>query len=179
MKLFEKLIAQINKSQFEEITLEQMKYTTFFNETNGKLIVIYSEQIMQDSSSKEDINNVAKHIRDSIKKENRFNLWNAYLLILVDKNSFNEKYYYIERDVRNLRKYVIQNPDDILRIPFINLLEDIKEQGQTREHNYSVSDDLQKLHQSLKEYGGYRKKLTRAEIVKSLEETMFLGGEND
>ncbi|WP_282675672.1 ABC-three component system middle component 1 [Lactococcus lactis] len=178
MNLLDKLINHIYESKYKKISLEEIKFDTFYNEVDGKLIIIFNEQIRQDSSFREEINNVAKDIRDIIKNDN-FNLWNAYLLVLVNKNSFKEKYYYIERDVRNLRKYVIQNENDILRIPFISFEKNIKDSDQTKGHNYSVSEELKKLYESLKDRGGNRKKLTNSEIDKTMDETRFLEVRDD
>ncbi|WP_330162647.1 ABC-three component system middle component 1, partial [Streptococcus pneumoniae] len=82
---------------------------------------------------------MSKSIREIIKNHVEYNLWNTYLLVLVDINLFNEKYYYVERDVRNLRKYVIQNEKDISRIPFINMAEHKIDNDGVKGHSYSPS----------------------------------------
>ena len=100
------------------------------------------------------------------------------MLVLVDKNLFNEKYYYIERDVRNLRKYVIQNENDILRIPFINIAENKIDYEEASGHTYLPSAEIQDLYKNLMEKDGYRKKLSYARIIESLKDLNILG-END
>ena len=95
---------------------------------------------------------------------------------MVNKNSFNEKYYYIERDVRNLRKYVIQTEMDILRLPFLDISNSNKEAKQVEESLYFTSEKINELYLSIRNKGGEQKKLTNAEINKILEEINFLEG---
>lgn len=179
MVLFEELKSQINEAQYEDVNIEGIDYHTFYDESNGKLIIVYNEQITQDSLLKEKINEISKNIRDIIKKRVEYNLWNTYLLVLVDKNSFNEKYYYIERDVRNLRKYVIQIKNDILRIPFIHITENKLDNEEVKGHSYSPSEQIQDLYKSLIDRDGDRKKLSNFKISETLKELKFLGEDDD
>ncbi|WP_193696818.1 ABC-three component system middle component 1 [Streptococcus pneumoniae] len=127
---------------------------------------MYKEQRRQNYLLSEEINERAKNIREVIKNETRDNLWNTYLLILINKNSFNEKYYYIERDVRNLRKYVIQNEMDILRIPFMEISNRNKKTKQVEESISFTSEKIKELYVGIRNKGGEQKKLTNAEINK-------------
>jgi len=179
MVLFEEFISQINKAQYKEITIEGIEYRTFYNKVNGNLLIIYNEQIIQNHLLREEINNIAKSIREVIKEYTKYNLWNTYFLIVVNKNSYNEKYYYIERDVRNLRKYVIQNEMDILRLPFLDILNSNKEAKQVEESLYFTSEKIKELYLGIRNKGGEQKKLTNAEINKILEEMNFLEGDSD
>lgn len=179
MDLFEKIITHIKESKFTEIEIEELEYDTFYDKVGGRLLIIYNEQIVQDNLFKADMNDIASSIRNSIKKQDRYNLWNTYLLILVNKNPFNERYYYIERDIRNLRKYVIQNEDDILRIPFIDSLENSINQKQENGYAYSVSKELRELYNVLGEKKICDKKLSISEIDKALGKSVFLGEQND
>ena len=179
MVLFEELKSHINKVQYKEVIIQEIDYQTFYDETNGKLIIVYNEQIAQDDSLREKINDISKSIREIIKNHVEYNLWNTYLLVLVDKNSFNEKYYYVERDVRNLRKYVIQNENDISRIPFINILENKLDNEESKGHSYSPSEQIQDLYKSLIDKDGDRKKLSNFKISETLKELKFLGEDND
>lgn len=179
MVLFEELKSQINEAQYKEVNIEGIDYHTFYHESNGKLIIVYNEKITQDSLIKEMINEISKNIRNIIKKRVEYNLWNTYLLVLVDKNSFNEKYYYVERDVRNLRKYVIQIENDISRIPFIHITENKLDNAGVKGHSYSPSEQIQDLHKSLIDKDGYRKKLSKARVSESLKESNFLGDNDD
>jgi hypothetical protein len=179
MVLFEELKSHINKVQYKEVIIQEIDYQTFYDETNGKLIIVYNEQIAQDDSLREKINDISKSIREIIKNHVEYNLWNTYLLVLVDKNSFNEKYYYVERDVRNLRKYVIQNENDISRIPFINILENKLDNEELKGHSYSPSEQIQDLYKSLIDKDGDRKKLSNFKISETLKELKFLGEDND
>ncbi|HGA1247765.1 TPA: hypothetical protein ACIRHK_002025, partial [Streptococcus suis] len=103
----------------------------------------------------------------------------TYFLILINKNSFNEKYYYIERDVRNLRKYVIQNEMDILRLPFLEISNSNKKTKQVEESISFTSEKIKELYLGIRNKGGEQKKLTNAEINKILEEINFLEGDSD
>ena len=179
MVLFEELKSHINKVQYKEVIIQEIDYQTFYDETNGKLIIVYNEQIAQDDSLREKINDISKSIREMIKNHVEYNLWNTYLLVLVDKNSFNEKYYYVERDVRNLRKYVIQNENDISRIPFINILENKLDNEELQGHSSSPSEQIQDLYKSLIDKDGDRKKLSNFKISETLKELKFLGEDND
>ena len=179
MVLFEEFISQINKAQYKEITIEGIEYRTFYNKVNGNLLIIYNEQIIQNHLLREEINNIAKSIREVIKEYTKYNLWNTYFLIFVNKNSFNEKYYYIERDVRNLRKYVIQTEMDIFRLPFLDILNSNKEAKQVEESLYFTSEKIKELYLGIRNKGGEQKKLTNAEINKILEEMNFLEGNSD
>ncbi|OFN99562.1 hypothetical protein [Streptococcus sp. HMSC070B10] len=179
MVLFEEFISQINKAQYKEITIEGIEYRTFYNKVNGNLLIIYNEQIIQNHLLREEINNIAKSIREVIKEYTKYNLWNTYFLIVVNKNSYNEKYYYIERDVRNLRKYVIQTEMDIFRLPFLDILNSNKEAKQVEESLYFTSEKIKELYLGIRNKGGEQKKLTNAEINKILEEMNFLEGNSD
>ena len=128
---------------------------------------------------REEINNIAKSIREVIKEYTKYNLWNTYFLIVVNKNSYNEKYYYIERDVRNLRKYVIQTEMDIFRLPFLDIPNSNKEAKQVEESLYFTSEKIKELYLGIRNKGGEQKKLTNAEINKILEEMNFLEGNSD
>ena len=176
MVLFEELRSYINKARYKEVNVQEIDYPTFYDEANGKLIIVYNEQITQDDSLREKINNISKSIREIIKNHVEYNLWNTYLLVLVDINLFNEKYYYVERDVRNLRKYVIQNEKDISRIPFINMAEHKIDNDGVKGHSYSPSVQIQDLYKNLMAKDGDRKKLSK--ISETLKELKFLG-END
>ncbi|WP_061452686.1 hypothetical protein [Streptococcus oralis] len=176
MPLVEELVNQINNAQYKDITVQGIEYRTFYDEVNGNLLIIYNEQIIQNHLLREEINNIAKNIREVIKKSTKYNLWNTYFLIVVNKNSFNEKYYYIERDVRNLRKYVIQTEMDILRLPFLDISNSNKEAKQVEESLYFTNEKINELYVSIKNKGGEQKKLTNAEINKILEEINFLEG---
>ncbi|QQB70610.1 hypothetical protein I6I02_02740 [Streptococcus salivarius] len=179
MVLFEEFISQINKAQYKEITIEGIEYRTFYNKVNGNLLIIYNEQIIQNHLLREEINNIAKSIREVIKEYTKYNLWNTYFLIVVNKNSYNEKYYYIERDVRNLRKYVIQTEMDIFRLPFLDIPNSNKEAKQVEESLYFTSEKIKELYLGIRNKGGEQKKLTNAEINKILEEMNFLEGNSD
>lgn len=179
MELFRNVMTQINKAKYKEKNIQDIDYQAFYNDTSGKLVIIYNEQIIQNHLFKEKVNNTAKNIREVIKKCTQYNLWNTYLLIIVDKNPFDEKYYYIERDVRNLRKYVIQNESDILRIPFLNLVNTSKDVAQVESSVYSASKEINELYIGIKNKGGGQKKLTKTSINKILSETKFLEGELD
>ena len=179
MVLFEEFISQINKAQYKEITIEGIEYRTFYNKVNGNLLIIYNEQIIQNHLLREEINNIAKSIREVIKEYTKYNLWNTYFLIVVNKHSYNEKYYYIERDVRNLRKYVIQTEMDIFRLPFLDILNSNKEAKQVEESLYFTSEKIKELYLGIRNKGGEQKKLTNAEINKILEEMNFLEGNSD
>lgn len=176
MLLVEELVNQINNAQYKDITIQGIEYRTFYDEVNGNLLIIYNEQIIQNHLLREEINNIAKNIREVIKKSMKYNLWNTYFLIVVNKNSFNEKYYYIERDVRNLRKYVIQTEMDILRLPFLDISNSNKEVKQVEESLYFTNEKINELYVSIRNKGGEQKKLTNAEINKILEEINFLEG---
>lgn len=176
MALVEELVTQINNAQYKNVTIQGIEYRTFYDEVNGNLLIIYNEQIIQNHLLREEINNIAKNIREFIKKYTKYNLWNTYFLIVVNKNSFNEKYYYIERDVRNLRKYVIQTEMDILRLPFLDISNSNKEAKQVEESLYFTSEKINELYLSIRNKGGEQKKLTNAEINKILEEINFLEG---
>lgn len=176
MPLVEELVNQINNAQYKDITVQGIEYRTFYDEVNGNLLIIYNEQIIQNHLLREEINNISKNIREVIKKSTKYNLWNTYFLIVVNKNSFNEKYYYIERDVRNLRKYVIQTEMDILRLPFLDISNSNKEAKQVEESLYFTNEKINELYVSIKNKGGEQKKLTNAEINKILEEINFLEG---
>ncbi|MGT2625116.1 ABC-three component system middle component 1 [Streptococcus thoraltensis] len=179
MALVEELLTQINNAQYKDVTIQGIEYRTFYDEVNGNLLIIYNEQIIQNHLLREEINNIAKNIREVIKKDTRYNLWNTYFLILVNKNSFNEKYYYIERDVRNLRKYVIQNEMDILRLPFLEISNSNKKNKQVEESISFTSEKIKELYLDIRNKGGEQKKLTNAEINKILEEINFLEGDSD
>lgn len=176
MALVEELVTQINNAQYKDVTIQGIEYRTFYDEVNGNLLIIYNEQIIQNHLLREEINNIAKNIREVIKKYTKYNLWNTYFLIVVNKNSFNEKYYYIERDVRNLRKYVIQTEMDILRLPFLDISNSNKEAKQVEESLYFTSEKINELYLSIRNKGSEQKKLTNAEINKILEEINFLEG---
>lgn len=178
MVLFEELRSYINKARYKEVNVQEIDYPTFYDEENWKLIIVYNEQITQDDSLREKINNISKSIREIIKNHVEYNLWNTYLLVLVDINLFNEKYYYVERDVRNLRKYVIQNEKDISRIPFINMAEHKIDNDGVKGHSYSPSVQIQDLYKNLMAKDGDRKKLSKSKISETLKELKFLG-END
>ena len=77
MVLFKELKSYINRAQYKEVNIQEIKYQTFYDETNGKLIIVYNEQITQDSLLKEKINEISKNIRDIIKKNVKYNLWNT------------------------------------------------------------------------------------------------------
>lgn len=179
MVLVEELVDQINNAQYKEITIQEIEYPTFYDEVNGNLLIIHDEQIIQNHLLREEINNIAKNIREAIKKYTRYNLWNTYFLIVVNKNSFSEKYYYIERDVRNLRKYVIQTEMDILRLPFLEIANSNKEAEQVEKCINFTSEKINELYLCIKSKGGEQKKLTNAEINKILEEINFLEGRVD
>ena len=91
MVLFEELRSYINKARYKEVNVQEIDYPTFYDEANGKLIIVYNEQITQDDSLRKKINNISKSIREIIKNHVEYNLWNTYLLVLVDINLFNEK----------------------------------------------------------------------------------------
>ena len=50
MVLFEELRSYINKARYKEVNVQEIDYHTFYNEINGKLIIVYNEQITQDDS---------------------------------------------------------------------------------------------------------------------------------
>lgn len=179
MVLVEELVTQINNAQYKELTIQEIEYPIFYDELYGILLIIYNEQIIQNHLLREEINNVAKKIREAIKKDMRYNLWNTYLLIVVNKNPFNEKYYYVERDVRNLRKYVIQNKMDILRLPFLDISNSNKEAKQAGESLYFTNEKINELYVGIRNKGGEQKKLTNAEINKILKEINFLESDSD
>ena len=91
MELFRNVMTQINKAKYKEKNIQDIDYQAFYNDTSGKLVIIYNEQIIQNHLFKEKVNNTAKNIREVIKKCTQYNLWNTYLLIIVDKNPFDEK----------------------------------------------------------------------------------------
>ncbi len=177
MELFKEVMTKMNRAKYKEENIQGIDYQAFYNDTSGRLVIIYNEQIIENHLFKEKINNMAKNIREVIKKCTQYNLWNTYLLIIVDKNSFNEKYYYIERDVRNLRKYVIQKEDDTLRIPFLSLVNTSKDIAPVESSVYSASKEINELYIGIKSKGGSRKKLAKTVINKILSETKFLEGE--
>ena len=179
MVLFEELRSYINKARYKAVNVQEIDYHTFYNEINGKLIIVYNEQITQDDSLREKINDISKSIREIIKNHVEYNLWNTYLLVLVDKNSFNEKYYYVERDVRNLRKYVIQIANDISRIPFIHITENKLDNEEIKGHSYSPSEQMQDLYKSLIDKNGDRQILSYFKISETLKELKFLGEDDD
>ena len=82
MALVEESVTQINNAQYKELTIQEIGYPTFYDEVNGNLLIIYNEQIIQNNLLREEINNIAKNIREVIKKYTKYNLWNTYFLIL-------------------------------------------------------------------------------------------------
>lgn len=179
MDLLKTLKLKIENSKFDKIEIQSIGYETFYNNRDGKLIIIYDDQIVQDQTYKESINQTAKEIRDKIKKFSDYNLWNTYLLILVSKNPLSEKYYYVERDVRNLRKYVLQSEDDILRVPFINVIENVKERHESNNNIYHPSSELSELYTIFKDNKEKNKKLSMGQIRKILEEIEFFDVERE
>ena len=77
MPLVEELVNQINNAQYKDITVQGIEYRTFYDEVNGNLLIIYNEQIIQNHLLREEINNIAKNIREVIKKSTKYNLWNT------------------------------------------------------------------------------------------------------
>ncbi len=68
MDLLKTLKLKIENSKFDKIEIQSIGYETFYNNRDGKLIIIYDDQIVQDQTYKESINQTAKEIRDKIKK---------------------------------------------------------------------------------------------------------------
>ena len=101
---------------------------------------------------------------------------NGILLIIYKEQIIQN---YLLRDVRNLRKYVIQNEMDILRLPFLDRSNSNRKTKQAEESISFTSEKIKELYLGIRNKGGEQKKLTNAEINKILEEMNFLEGDSD
>ncbi|TNV69738.1 ABC-three component system middle component 1 [Trichococcus shcherbakoviae] len=103
--------------------------THIFSQNTSKYVFLYNETIskgivLKDYNTEEELKTINEEIylvRETL-KELKFNIWNIYYFILVNNESEkNRKIYSIERDSRNMRKYVIQSLDDVNRVPFFKI----------------------------------------------------------
>ncbi|PIC87426.1 hypothetical protein CSV72_05515 [Sporosarcina sp. P20a] len=94
------------------------QYTFLYNVDIAKGIII------KEYSKEEDLKSVNADIlslRELLKKLS-YNVWNVYYFILINNETEqNRKLYNIERDSRNMRKYILQTIEDLERVPFLNL----------------------------------------------------------
>lgn len=88
-----------------------------FNEDKKISLIIKEYETKDNTTILNDVMKVRKILR-----ENNVNIWNSYFLILLnqgDSENIDVKNYGIERNSQGLRKYVINDNNDVYRMPFI------------------------------------------------------------
>lgn len=87
---------------------------SFYQHSIFKVLVYKTDHI-----DLEKVKTVAFKVRNFFLSKD-YNVWNTYFLICTNEELEKEMVYVIERDTAALRKYVIQNENDLNRIPFLD-----------------------------------------------------------
>ena len=134
---------KLNKSRLIEILAENnffvenshvfkpdpSEYTFLYNKLVSRGIVIKEYNVEIDFKN---VNEEAALVKEILKKM-KYNIWNMYYFVLINTDNQIKKNYIIERDYRNMRKYLIQSVEDLKRIPFLE-----KTTGLEEEINLSI-----------------------------------------
>lgn len=171
MKIFE--IEEILRNcDFTKVDFNSKFNNCYYNQNKKRLVVLLDFQILNANFFREDINKIAESVRELVKKDENLsvNIWNTYLIILLNKNEFSEKYYYLERDTRNLRKYVLQIDEDINRIPFLSKSNKLFNNSQ---ESLVLNSELDKLRKILVDNNAENVKISRKKMSDILEEINF------
>lgn len=114
------------------------------------------------------INEHARIIRSAM-HSNGLNAWNSYMLITTDYEITHEEQFMIERDSKSIRRYVIRDESDFLRIPFLDDIEVVRNPlNLTSESKNKMSLLLSKINTFIKENGGEHGRIKNSEIVKNV-----------
>lgn len=125
----------MNKSELMEILDVNnfvVEKSEMFSMDDKEFIYSYNEGINHGFVIKEYKSNqcnIGKVLEDVLNariilRKHNINIWNSYFLVLIDfeekkENEISSHIYNIERNSSGLRKYVIIDKEDLLRIPFI------------------------------------------------------------
>lgn len=101
----------------EIFTPDLSPFTFLYNKKNEKGIIMCEYSLNQEGIAKK-INQDVSEVRGQLNRAD-YNVWNIYYFIINIDEVNNKNIYTIERDYRNMRKYVICSAKDLNRIPFI------------------------------------------------------------
>ncbi len=146
-----------------------------FYQNKSKNIFVKSYEL---KPTLEDIQIESFNIRETITSQN-MNVWESYFIISFDTRSTvstieNDFNYLLERDNSSIRKYVIQEEEDLNRIPFLDLTKnevfsfDLKRNLDETKYS-TVIDEIIDV---IKRQGGLQRKLNEEQInvvVKTIE----------
>lgn len=165
----------VQESAYFDDKFIDKRFVFTWNEETEKGILI-REYISNDELSK--LDEEVHLVRDLLRKK-EYNIWNIYYFILLNlENNPAKKLYNLERDSRNMRKYVILSSQDLLRVPFLNT--------QNKENSFESLDfwslfentgdiEIDKFIQRVIEDEGEYKKLSNQKIRKVLTDTISKG----
>lgn len=124
---------KINKPELIEILARNSFFvlnTHIFKNNLFDFTFLYSDVISKgiiikeynDEESLKSVNQEVVLVKEILKKLN-YNVWNVYYFVLIDIGyEQNKKFYSIERDSRNMRKYILQTVEDVKRVPFLEVV---------------------------------------------------------
>lgn len=119
IKAIEYLLKENFQVEKSEKFIEFDEETVFLNNYSSKISVVLKEyQKFQEEKIIEDVVKTRAFLRNL-----DINIWNTYYLILLDNelNYFEDvkKYYSIEKNSKGIRKYLLVNNNDFIRMPFL------------------------------------------------------------
>lgn len=156
-------------------SLPQVAFS-YNDKTSRGIIVGEYKSVKQLKNINEDV-----YMAKEILKNLNYNTWNIYFLILFNQEEYTDKSVFnLERDSRNMRKYVILSIADLKRIPFlssiVNQLEDTSEKlllyGEIEK---SEDKEINDFLFDLIHYKGEYKELSYQKIKEILQNNLNLG----
>ncbi|WP_340397437.1 ABC-three component system middle component 1 [Paenibacillus sp. FSL E2-0202] len=168
------ILAHLISSGFKPSLLKSFEDTEFSLFTKGQFNVI-----LRQSDGKPDPKSIvseANFLRQTMHK-NKLNAWNSYLIISSEEPMSFSEVFMIERNAEALRKYVVQNDNDLLRIPFLDNTETVKNLFDISSlKSKSQNVFLNNIQEFLLENNGANEKINPKVIQEQIDIILYLEG---
>lgn len=168
-------LIQKNFKVLQNEEVEKIGFSLYENETTR----VFLKQLHTELEL-ENINDYSNQIRILLLDIGE-NIFNSYLILCADENLDYENFYMIERNNIALRKYVVRYESDLNRIPFLDNIEDLKEDNTNTLKENEYNDEVKFIHSLLRGYEGEKIKLQDdqiEEIVNTLMQRVGVDYEN-
>lgn len=177
MKSFNIVHNRLTEKAFKTLENEDMEKLGFSLYENEKIRVLL-KQVHTDLEI-ENIQLYSNQIRNILLEHSK-NIYNTYLIICIDEEIEYEKFFMIERNNIALRKYVIRDEKDLIRIPFLDNITDETENNPKNLNDIEFDIELKSVFSILEQYDSKNIKLKDYQIEEIVNNLMQgMGIENE
>lgn len=127
-----------NVSESDKFKPDNSEFSFMYNKEIHKGVIIKAYELFEGTLNTKDVLEDVRFTKSILSNKN-YNIWNIYYLILIEEDiDFDNRNYSIERNYKNLRKYIIHSESDLKRIPFL-------ESAFNDSESFSIGSDLYDL----------------------------------